>query len=105
MSAAQAQGGAQALPTLLSVIPSLPRPVLARLTARMIERLDELDGDPDLEDDDEDSCVTDRPHDEHEEGDREDDTTRTAPRLVYSIDQREVLSRHAAAPPRFHHDT
>jgi hypothetical protein len=33
----------------LSVIPSLPRPVLARLVARAIERLDEIDGDPDAE--------------------------------------------------------
>lgn len=34
---------------LLSAIPGLPRPVLARLTARMIDRLDEIDGDPDSE--------------------------------------------------------
>lgn len=37
------------LDMLLTVIPSLPRPVLARLTTHMIERMDELDGDPDLE--------------------------------------------------------
>ena len=37
---------------MLSAIPSLPRPILARLTARLIDRLDEIDGDPDLEDDD-----------------------------------------------------
>lgn len=37
---------------MLRVLPSMPRPMLARLTARLIERLDELDGDPDLEDDD-----------------------------------------------------
>ena len=36
--------------TMLSVIPSLPRAVLARLTERMIDRMDEIDGDPDLED-------------------------------------------------------
>jgi hypothetical protein len=40
------------LDLLLASVPSLPRAILARLTARMIERLDELDGDPDLEDDD-----------------------------------------------------
>lgn len=35
---------------LLATIPSLPRPVLSRLVANMIDRLDDLDGDPDLED-------------------------------------------------------
>ena len=43
---------------LFAVIPSLPRAELARLTERMIDRMDELDGDPDLEDlheDDEDT--------------------------------------------------
>jgi hypothetical protein len=47
------QGGALASPdlaTVLAALPSLPRPVLARLTARLIDRLDEIDGDPDLED-------------------------------------------------------
>ncbi len=33
------------LDLLLASVPSLPRPILARLTARMIERLDELDGE------------------------------------------------------------
>lgn len=40
------------LDTLLGVIPSLPRPILGRLVERAIERLDEIDGDADLEDDD-----------------------------------------------------
>lgn len=31
------------LDVLLASVPSLPRPILARLTARMVERLDELD--------------------------------------------------------------
>lgn len=42
---------------LLATIPSLPRPVLARLAERMIDRMDEIDGDPDTEvtfEDDED---------------------------------------------------
>ena len=34
---------------VLASIPSLPRPILSRLTLRMIERLDELDGDSDIE--------------------------------------------------------
>jgi hypothetical protein len=49
-------GASAALPieALLSMIPSLPRAALDRLTARMIDRLDEIDGDADLEDDDDD---------------------------------------------------
>lgn len=35
---------------VLSTIPSLSRAALARLTERMIDRIDEIDGDPDLED-------------------------------------------------------
>jgi hypothetical protein len=45
-------GRASALPLAdaLAIIPSLPRPLLSRLVARAIERLDEMDGDADLED-------------------------------------------------------
>jgi len=42
---------------LFASIPSLPRSALARLTHAMIDRMDEMDGEPDLEpllDDDED---------------------------------------------------
>lgn len=35
---------------IFAAIPSIPRPCLARLTERMIDRMDEIDGDPDLED-------------------------------------------------------
>lgn len=47
-------GGASALPfaIVLRIIPSLPRPLLARFVERAIERLDATDGEPDLEDDD-----------------------------------------------------
>lgn len=34
---------------VLATIPSLPRAALARLTDRMIDRMDEIDGDPDME--------------------------------------------------------
>ena len=34
---------------LFAAIPSLPRAELSRLTDRLIDRMDELDGDPDLE--------------------------------------------------------
>jgi len=42
---------ATSLDVLLASVPSLPRAILARLTARMIDRLDEMDGDTDLEPD------------------------------------------------------
>ena len=38
-----------ALPTALSIISSLPRHVLSRLVTRMIERLDDIDGDADFQ--------------------------------------------------------
>lgn len=43
--------GASRLPAdvALSVIPSLPRPVLERLAQSIIDRLDGMDGDPDFE--------------------------------------------------------
>lgn len=41
--------------SMLSAIPSLPRSTLAQLTQRMIDRMDEIDGDPDLEQFDEDN--------------------------------------------------
>lgn len=37
----------QPLDSLLAILPSMPRPVLARLTARLIEQMDLIDGDPD----------------------------------------------------------
>lgn len=46
-------GRAAVLPieAVLSAIPQLPRPALNRLVARMIDRLDEMDGDLDREPD------------------------------------------------------
>ena len=54
--ATQISGGASALPlaAALAILPSLPRPVLSRLVTRMIERLDQIDGDDELEEDNED---------------------------------------------------
>lgn len=40
------------LDLVLSLIPSLPRALLSRLVERAIECLDDMDGDPDIEDDD-----------------------------------------------------
>lgn len=48
--------GATPLDVLLASVPSLPRAILARLTARMIDRMDALDGDTDLAPD-EDCCA------------------------------------------------
>ena len=42
-------GGLAGMSSMFAAIPSLPRPELARLTERMIDRMDEIDGDPDLE--------------------------------------------------------
>ncbi|MEJ7926371.1 hypothetical protein WG908_06310 [Sphingobium sp. AN641] len=36
---------------MLAVIPSLPRPALARLVQHAIDRIDNIDGDPDVEPD------------------------------------------------------
>lgn len=47
-----AQAERAPLDIALAVIPSLPRAVLARLVERAIDRLDEIDGDPDREEDD-----------------------------------------------------
>jgi hypothetical protein len=54
------RGGSATVPlaAMLATIPSLPRPLLGRLVTRMIDRMDELDGDADLEttgEDDEDT--------------------------------------------------
>ena len=43
------QDEAATVRVVLSTIPSLSRATLARLTDRMIDRMDEIDGDPDLE--------------------------------------------------------
>lgn len=45
------KGAAATLPLdlILDAIPSLPRPLLARMVQRMIDRIDELDGDTDVE--------------------------------------------------------
>jgi hypothetical protein len=49
---------------MLATIPSLPRPLLDRLTAAMIDRMDQMDGEADIE----------ANRDEGEDGhDREDD--------------------------------
>lgn len=57
-------GRASALPLhlLAQAIPMLTRNELARLTERLIDRLDTIDGDPDTEDDDPDEEDDGREH-------------------------------------------
>ena len=62
----------------LAIVPTLPRPVLARLVARAIERLDELEGDADLEpevtEQDDEPEIDDEPEvDDHGGGNVEDE--------------------------------
>lgn len=57
MMALNSIGRASALPIALAIVPSLPRPFLKRLIERAIDHLDELDGDPDLEDADDGRCM------------------------------------------------
>jgi hypothetical protein len=45
---------ATALNEVLASINGMPRPALIRLTARLIDHLDQSDADPDIEDDDPD---------------------------------------------------
>jgi hypothetical protein len=49
---------------MLAAIPSLPRPMLTRLVDQMIDRLDELDGDADKEDNGDAEPVDEREADE-----------------------------------------
>ena len=62
-------GQAKALPidVLLTAIPSLPRPALARLVDRAIEHMDQQDGDAELEPDG-DELDTGNAEDEHTAG-------------------------------------
>ena len=70
------------LAPMLAAIPSLPRPILDRLVTRMIDRLDEIDGDGDLEDS----------HDREEDYDAELEH-RAKP--LYAIDQRLLLGEYS----------
>lgn len=45
------------LEALLIVLPSFPRATITLAVDRMIERLDQIDGDPDFEDDDDDCAI------------------------------------------------
>lgn len=67
------------LDAMLSAIPSLPRAALARLVQKAIDRMDDIDGDPDLEEDDPaGGDVCDELHDVREH---------YQPRPLYGVDQ------------------
>jgi hypothetical protein len=66
-------GRASALPlsAVLGAIPSYPRSMIERLVARLIDHLDEQDGDPDLEptgDEFEEDDPAEDEHDREQEG-------------------------------------
>ena len=72
------------LAPMLAAIPSLPRPILDRLVARMIDRLDEIDGEDDLED----GC-------DQEDIDEGEPEAFRAERPRYAIDQRLLLGEYS----------
>jgi hypothetical protein len=71
-------GSHMPLNVALAILPTLPRPLLARLVANAIERLDAMDGDADLEPDvteqDDEPEIDDEPElDDHGGGNVEDE--------------------------------
>ena len=78
----------------LAILPTLPRPLLARLVANAIDRLDAMDGDADLEpevteQDDEPEVDDEREEDDHGGGNVEDEGEAEEGRVVsvYGINQ------------------
>ena len=76
----------------LAIVPTLPRLILSRLVARAIERLDELDGDADLEpeatEQDDEPEIDDEPElDDHGGGNVEDEPENGVVHPAYGIDQ------------------
>ena len=77
----------------LAIVPTLPRPILSRLVARAIERLDELDGDADLEpevtEQDDEPEIDDEPEEDDHSGGSADDEGEREDGIVpaYGIDQ------------------
>ena len=120
MMGAAIHRSASALPLdlIAQAVPKLSRHDLEALTERLIDRLDELDPDPDaeacgwnerpsqarwprnrqelqhddIEQDDIDSACDDYGIDDAEQGDVEDDRTRELPRGTYGTDQRIVCA-------------
>ena len=62
------KGVAATLPLdlILDAIPSLPRPLLARMVQRLIDRIDEMDGDTDVEANGDEEDGSYRAEDEHD---------------------------------------
>lgn len=92
-------GGAAALPLSLiaQAVPKLSRHDLEALTERLIDALDFLDGDPDLEDSDDDTAADDWPCDEdfdHEPEDYGDEFADPAVR----VEHRQRIRRERCTP-------
>jgi len=99
-------GGPSGLPLslLAQAIPMLSRNDLEALTERLIDRLDQIDGNPDDEDSDEDRAVDDIGCDDADQGDAEYDEA-SAIRLIYGNDQRQVMQHTPIGlMPRFRHE-
>ena len=78
----------------LAILPTLPRPLLVRLVANAIDRLDQMDGDADLEpevtEQDDEPQVDDEPEqDDHSGSDAGDEGEPEEGRFIpaYGIDQ------------------
>lgn len=78
----------------LAIVPTLPRPNLSRLVARAIERLNELDGDADLEpvviEQDHEPEIDDEPEEDDHSGGNPDDQGEPIDGIIlpaYGIDQ------------------
>jgi hypothetical protein len=84
---------------LLRAAMRLPRPAIERLADGLIDRLDDLDGDPDLEEDDPDTGVDDEGEDAASEalclpGAADSEDQRLACLGIYAYDvDRECVSR------------
>ena len=89
----RAIGSHLTLNVALAILPTLPRPILSRLFARAIERLDELNGDADLEpevtEQDDEPEIDDEPEEDDHSGGSADDEGEREEGIVpaYGIDQ------------------
>lgn len=72
---------------MLAVIPSMPRPALARLVQQAIDRMDDLDGDPDFE-----------PCGDELDGNNAEDEELTLSAVQLRLDQRQGIGCPIADP-------
>lgn len=106
MASHASTGGPSGLPLslLAQAIPMLSRNDLEALTERLIDRLDQIDGDADNEDGDDDRAVDDFGCDDADQGDAEYDEA-SASRPIYAHDQRQIMERTPIGlMPRYRHE-